>query len=327
MNFTQIPPLYAPLGAEAVYVVEDSAADDLDIRISDTSGLTLYGTLRFAATSAARFDIAPFLRRALHFELVVRGTGFHPATGRSVEAMVAAGRVGTLPDGAMATVPGRPFLAGKECATAPALLTTFSLQRLIPEGASDELTLLAPDSGPVKATVTARSADSLSAQSYTSKSGGPVLFVLDTRDFPGAGTLSVGIEGIGTVEYAVVPAAEQAVRLAWRSSAGSVEQYSFPVVRTASVQVEKLRAEAPEGTVPLLVGREVRRTLVSAYETEEVLMALAEVIESPEVWVVGAKACTPIDVLTDEAAIRRPGSLCCFEIEIRDRQNTIMKWN
>ena len=73
--------------------------------------------------------------------------------------------------------------------------------------------------------------------------------------------------------------------------------------------------------------REATRTLVSAYETEAVLTALAELVESPEVWVVGEDSCTPIDVATDEAVVRRLGNLCCLEIDIRDRQNTAMTWN
>lgn len=327
MTFSQIPSQYAPLGAEVLYAVEHSAAEDLDIRIADRSGSTLYGTLRFVASAAARFDAAPFLRRALHFLPVVSDTGFYAATGRTVTATVAVGPSGTLPDGAAATAPERTFLAGRTQVAAPALLTTLPLQRLIPEGARDELTLLAPDSGTVKATVTARSADTMTAQSYSAFLKGPVLFVLDTRDFPGADTLTVEIDGFATVEYTVVPAAEQAVRVAWRSSAGSVEQYSFPVVRTTTVQVEKLRAEGPEGLVAVPRRREATRTLVSAYETEAMLTALAELVESPEVWVVGEDSCTPIDVATDEAVVRRLGNLCCLEIDIRDRQNTAMTWN
>lgn len=327
MNFTQIPPRYAPLGGELRYAVEDTVADDIDIYISGPGSTPLYGTLRFAASQAASFDIAPFLRSRLGFEPVVRGTGFHAATGRTVAAMVVAGRPGTLPDGAQATTSAQPFLAGCRTVEAPALCTTFPLQRLIPEGSSDELTILAPDSGTVKATVTARRADTAAARNYTFESGGPVLFVLDTRDFSGAEQLTVAIEGIATVEYTVVPAAQQLVRVAWRSSAGSVEQYGFPVERTRSLQVEKLRATSPEGHVAVTRGCEVRRTLVSAYETEGLLAALSEVLAAPEVWIVGEEACTPVDVLTDTATLRRLGSLCNLEIEIRERANTPKPWN
>ena len=62
MTFTQIPQQYAPLGAEAVYAVENPAGGDLDIRIADEKGATL-GALRFAAAATARFDAAPALRR------------------------------------------------------------------------------------------------------------------------------------------------------------------------------------------------------------------------------------------------------------------------
>ena len=38
MQFTQIPPQYAPLGSEVRYVVEQETAADIDIRIYDLDG-------------------------------------------------------------------------------------------------------------------------------------------------------------------------------------------------------------------------------------------------------------------------------------------------
>lgn len=218
MTFTQIPQQYAPLGAEAVYAVENPAGGDLDIRIADERGATL-GALRFAAAATARFDAAPALRRALRFIPLVGNTGFYAATGRVVKAAVTAGAAGTLPEGTEATAPARTFLPGREAAEAPALLTTLPRRRIIPEGACEELTLLT--AGDAEAVVTARTADSLTAESYSVRTSGPLLFRIDTRDFPGAETLSIDFGEIGTVEYTVVPAVREAVRLAWRSSAGS----------------------------------------------------------------------------------------------------------
>ena len=218
MTFTQIPQQYAPLGAEAVYAVENPAGGDLDIRIADEKGATL-GALRFAAAATARFDAAPALRRALRFIPLVGNTGFYAATGRVVKAAVTAGAAGTLPEGTEATAPARTFLPGREAAESPALLTTLPRRRIIPEGACEELTLLT--AGDAEAVVTARTADSLTAESYSVRTSGPLLFRIDTRDFPGAETLSIDFGEIGTVEYTVVPAVREAVRLAWRSSAGS----------------------------------------------------------------------------------------------------------
>ena len=129
-----------------------------------------------------------------------------------------------------AAAPARTFLPGAEAAEAPALLTRMPLNRLIPEGTCDELTLLADSS--VTVTVTAQAGDTTTAESYRTEEAGLHLFRLDTPDFPGAETVTVDAGACGTVTYTVIPALEGALRLAWRSSAGSVEHYTFPVVRT-----------------------------------------------------------------------------------------------
>ena len=324
MTFTQIPQQYAPLGAEAIYAVENPAGGDLDIRIADERGATL-GALRFAAAATARFDAAPALRRALRFIPLVGNTGFYAATGRVVKAAVTAGAAGTLPEGTEATAPARTFLPGREAAEAPALLTTLPRRRIIPEGACEELTLLT--AGDAEAVVTARTADSLTAESYSVRTSGPLLFRIDTRDFPGAETLSIDFGEIGTVEYTVVPAGREAVGLAWRTSAGSVEHYSFPVVREVTKSTQKRRACGPEGHVVVPQRSERRTALASAYETPEMLEALAELTETPEVWIAGEEIYTPADVLTDEATVLRRGTMSCLEIEIRDKRTAPARWN
>ena len=316
MTFTQIPQQYAPLGAEAIYAVENPAGGDLDIRIADEKGATL-GALRFAAAATARFDAAPALRRALRFIPLVGNTEFYAA--------VTAGAAGTLPEGTEATAPARTFLPGREAAEAPALLTTLPRRRIIPEGACEELTLLT--AGDAEAVVTARTADSLTAESYSVRTSGPLLFRIDTRDFPGAETLSIDFGEIGTVEYTVVPAVREAVRLAWRSSAGSVEHYSFPVVREVTKSTQKRRACGPEGHVVVPQRSERRTALASAYETPEMLEALAELTETFFNGTATTEIYTPADVLTDEATVLRRGTMSCLEIEIRDKRTAPARWN
>ena len=112
------------------------------------------------------------------------------------------------------------------------------LVRLIPEDACDELTLLTD--GPCIVTVTAEAGDTATAESYRVSEAGLHLFRLDMRDFPGAERVTVD---------SVTPAVQGQVRLAWRSSAGSVEHYTFPIVRTTTVRTERREAEGPQGRV------------------------------------------------------------------------------
>ena len=116
------------------------------------------------------------------------------------------------------------------------------------------------------------------------------LFRFDTRDFPGAERVTVDAGECGAVNYSVIPAVRDGVRLAWRSSAGSIEHYTFPVVRTMTVRAERREAEGP-------------------------------------VWIAEGDVYTPGCVVTDEAVVRRHGTLCCLEIAIRPKCKSRVSWN
>lgn len=323
MQFIQIPQQYAPLGGELRYAVSREEAGNIDIRIADAADGTLLGAKRFAAVTEAAFDAAPYLRRQFRFVPVTGKTGFYPAEGRTVSAVVEAVETdgGTI----AATSPARTFLPGVATPAGPCLRTSMPLSRLIPEGACDELTLLT--SGACAVTVTAEAGDTTTAESYRTAEPGLHLFRLDTRDFQGAERITVDAGACGTAVYSVIPAIGGAVRLAWRSGAGSVEHYTFPVVRTTTVRAKRREAEGPEGRVVVASDAEREMLLASAYEGHAVLEALAELMAAPEVWIAGESGYAPVSVATDEAVVRRHGSLCCLEVAIRPIRKPRTSWN
>ena len=347
MQFTQIPQQYAPLGEELRYAVQQEAAGNIDIRIVDAAadgtganrtresgpdadgtavsagdGTALLGAKRFAATASAAFDIAPYLRRRVRFVPATGGTGFHPAAGRTVSVVVESAATGET---AESVSPARTFRPGAETAEAPCLLTSMPLSRLIPEGACDELTLLA--GGPCTVTVTALAGDTTVAESYHAAESGLQVFRLDLHDFPGAESLTVDAGACGGVVYSVIPARQGAVRLAWRSRAGSVEHYTFPVVRTEVVRSVRQQAYGPDGRTAATAETDRETVLVSAYEGRQVLDALAELTAAPEVWITEGDTYTPADIATDEAVVQRHGTLSCLEIAVRPKRKIRTSWN
>ena len=225
MLFTRIPQQYAPLGGELRYAVSQETAGNIDIRIVEAAGSAagigaavspggadragtrgpvgdgsaLLGAKRFAAVAEAAFDAVPYLRRRLHFTPATGRTGFYPAEGRTVTAVVEV--AGTDGEAAAAVAPARTFLPGDAPGT-PGLRTSMPLVRLIPEDACDELTLLTD--GPCIVTVTAEAGDTATAESYRVSEAGLHLFRLDMRDFPGAERVTVDAGTCGTVVYSVL---------------------------------------------------------------------------------------------------------------------------
>lgn len=212
-----------------------------------------------------------------------------------------------------ATAPVRTFLAAP--ATAPALATILPRERLIAPDEAEELTLLTD--GPCTVTVTARRGRTAAAKSYRSEEPGPHLFRLDLRDFPETETLSVDAGACGRIDYTVHPPYPEGCRLAWRSEAGSIEHYTFPVVQRIARQVEKHRIRRSDGISVRTTDDERRIVLRSALETRTMLAALSGLIRSESVWIVRGERYLPVDVVTPAVDIRRRNEPAVLELEIR----------
>ena len=153
------------------------------------------------------------------------------------------------------------------------------------------------------------------------------VFRLDTRDFPEAETLTVDAGACGAVAYTVISAPTGARRLAWRSSAGGIEHYTFPVEKSESVETIRQRAYGAEGHLVARTRAERRTVLVSAYEPRATLEGLSEVLSSPDVWLAEDDGYTAVDVVTEKRVLHRHGAVTCLEIEIRPKRKTGMPWN
>ena len=326
MQFSLIPPENSPLGGAIRYEVRHNTAEDIDVQLLDaTTGVTL-AAKRFASVTSAGFDAAPALRRCLRYAPEAGATGFLSAADRHLK--VTARALLTNHQDIAETADIRTFLPGTRIPEGSEILTSMPLGRLIPEGACDELTLFSEEKCSLTVSaVSAVSADSVTAENYASPNSGLQVFRLDTRDFPGAETILVDAGACGTVSYTVVPAREEAVRLAWRSREGSIEHYSFPIVESATHHTDKVRAEGADGVVVTAAKSDFRARLVSAYESRGVLEALAGIIDAPEVWIVKEEGYEPVDVTTDEATIHRHGTMSCLEIDIRSTRKNAITWN
>lgn len=169
--------------------------------------------------------------------------------------------------------------------------------------------------------------ESLVAQSYPVSTAGLYLFRLDTRDFPQAERIRVDAGSCGTVCYTLIPSPQGSVRLAWRSSAGSIEHYTFPVVRETTVETVRRDAHGPDGRTTAGAVQERQHTLVSAYEAPRVLEALAELHATPSLWIAKADGYIPADIVPGTAVVRRHGELRCLEFTLRPTLQTRLPWN
>lgn len=219
----------------------------------------------------------------------------------------------------------RTFVAAHDSVKPSRILTTMPSHRIIAYGESDEITCCIPG----QHTVTVTSDITAEALTYNAIGGEELtLFRLNTRSFlPSVGTITVRIatagQTVAEIGYTVVPKCDEGCRIAWRSRAGSIEHYTFPVVKSV---VQKIRKEQvltdDAGYEDISIRDERTTTLASAFEPAAVIEALAEIAASPQVWKIDGDKYEEVDILTREQTIGRHGSLGCIEISLRPRQET-----
>lgn len=268
-----------------------------------------------AAAGAAAGSIQPAAEGAT--QPAAEGAAESAAGSASEPAVQAAAQ-------ATATAAYRMFLPSTEPVSAPALLTSMPRVRLIPVGASDELSLLT--SGPHQVTLIAEYGPDAIADTYEIPSGGLHIFLLNTSEYWRADKITIDAGTCGKVVYSLVQPMRGSVRLAWRSRAGSLEHYTFPVEATAGVEATKRHAYGPDGYVGRATG-EYRRKLRSALETREALEGLAELVDTPEVWMVGADGYVPVEVVSERAVVHNHGTMSFLEITVRAAKRQKKSWN
>lgn len=313
LTFKQQPEGHAAAGKRAEYRITSDRTETIDVRVTDAETEEILGTKRFAEVTEAVFDAAPIVRRHIRFAPKIYRTGFVNGKDRKRRVKVTAAPTGK-PEEAIASEVC-VYHGGDEAGELPSLLTTMPEHRLIAPGEWDELTLMSAQWPWM--TVTATGPGYEKQHAYTTNRETLHPFRLDTTEFEGAEHIEVDSgEGV-KVAYTVVPRPQGARRIAWRTHAGSLEHYTFPTELTTTAAAKKGRIYGTEGCRTVTAAAEKRMRLRSAYETREMLEALAEIVSSPEVWLVSREAYTPADVVTEEATIHRHGVLSSMEIEIR----------
>ncbi len=315
LTFETRPEGHAAAGKRAEYRITSDRKETIDVRVTDARTGELLGAQRFAEVEEAVFDAAPIVRRHIRFAPKTYGTGFIYANDRKRHVKVTALPAGKPEEAIVAEE--CIYHGGEEDAAFPSLLTTMPERRLIAQGEWDEVTLVCTQQPWM--TVTATGPGYEKTHAYTTYNDTVNPFRIDTAEFEGAERIVLDAgEGL-KVEYAVVPQPRGARRIAWRTRAGSLEHYTFPTELTAEVEARKVRVYGPEGCRTVATAAERRMRLRSAYETREMLEELAEIVCSPEVWLVSRDGYAPADVVTEAATIHRHGILSSMEIAIRPR--------
>lgn len=283
--FTSYPSDYSSLQSELIYYISNSSGGDITIYVTDEKTDEVYGVKKFYSTTSAQLNVAPIVRPHAYPQAEKFVTGF--ATGTNYGASTI-----RLSDDQGNTTPTCVVTLSHQMESDLGLVSTFAAEdRALILGECDVVRFRVEPNENIYVYVRQYLYGQTSAAgtlTYTLLDGtidGFVNFNVAAKVFTSLAGRESELESItvdvaqssglvGSVSYTLIDPPKEPIRLMWISSRGSIESYTFPLVK------ERLRTRNS--------GESLRTTLTlgSAYETAEVREALAEIIDSPYTWIV-----------------------------------------
>lgn len=303
MQFTKIPLSGDSVYDDLVYSFETETSQTVIVKIIDQNSFKTIATKRFVNITTADIDVAPYIRAMTKY--IPRGgrTGFYTPIYRFFAIVVDVNGVKSSP---------RMFTTTQK-ADGAALISTMPLSRCITYGESDQITISPPS--PITVTVIAQSEGVTIAENYQQYLGGLEIFRLNTLDFVNATHITVSLGNIADIEYTIIAQPKSARRLAWISSKGSTEHYTFPIEKEMNIDVKREKTLSGNGEKESYsVSKEGTTTLLSAYEPTKVIDALAEILHSNYAWEVVGDEYRSIDIVETRSSVKRYGTLCNVEV-------------
>ena len=317
------PADFSPFDRPAIFEIADDnpaagAGTYVDAMLEDADSGTILSARRILIDSAApaRFDAAPILRRAVTVRPVAGATGLVSADECMFRVRLTVG--GTRSEAVT-------LLSTSPAEGASALVSTMPARRTIRYGESDLLMYRAAEG--FTATVEVHTPSGSRQFGYSwSGGGGLVTLRLRTSDFDaGAERITVRAEGAATVEYAVGPASDEGLRIAWRTAAGSIEHYTFPVVARRTLVAGRKNIRLADGSCTVAGTGHTEAVVRSHTECASVAAAIAGIVDSPQVWAVGQtpEGYVGLEVATGEVAMHSFGEPSIVELTVRPSQNGV----
>lgn len=311
MKFTNIPKDFTPLCEGLIFEFDtEEVAGEVKIKIVDSKTGEVLGCKHLYDMTVGKIDVAPYVEHCVEATPHIdQNSSIEEASLKHVVVYVN-GEVS--PEVVVST--NRRFVA------LPSLVTTMPHRRRIAYGSCDNIALHIEPEAMVNIYAEADTGESLNL-SYQTLSGAATV-MLSTLDFnPETRSIELQIWGndveVATISYEVVPQSATVTSLAWRSSAGSIEQYPFPVSRSVIQRIERIEATTAQGEFTSSCRSEKLVQMVSNYENRATIAALAEIVGAARVWFIDDSQAHGVKVATSSVSLDSAESPDRVELEVR----------
>ena len=291
MRFTSTPQNFTPIeqGLVFAFTTDNSTPATVVVEIVDCSDESVIATLRLHNVTTAEVDIAPYIAPFAERKPLKCST----STLQEAPTALYKVRVDDVESAELLVSLNRSKVV------APAVVTTMSSQRRLACGECDELLLFAEEGSDLEIVMSTDTGEELRLEKVSS---GAEMLTVVADDFGeecrrvDVAVLCDGGE-VASLCYNIVAPSGRGVRLAWLSSEGSIERYTFPVTHSITLNAERERVGDGEILRTVACRSESRLEVASRYEPRATIAALSEIVTSSRVWLV-ADEDIEVDVVT-----------------------------
>lgn len=332
MNVISYPDQYGSVYADACFSISGLTGDSTDVEILGGDDARIVGVKRFYKTESCRVNVAPYMRR--RFDIRPMNdyfTGLYDSTERAITCAVRCGTQSS--ESVYLTASSTGVATGR-------LLSDMPKSRTISSGQWDELSLLSPDEM-VVVTIYMHGAGCDASVELTQQTLGAdiativvdaddiaEMFVAETgknKELMESFTIEIDSDyaPLATVFYKM-DYSGCGERLAWVNRYGCVDYFTFPIVSSSTLSVEKQRIATPDGY--RVVGVDSRRSTVlnSGYKSCGEVDALAAILASPRVWKISrGRIVTLMDVQTAQMQCSRYDRPLTVKLTLREAQPAV----
>ncbi len=314
MKFTSLPTSYSSYNEPLVYAFDTQAeASDVEVRVINATTSEVIGRKMLYGVSVGQVDIAPYVRRAAQVvmpEMIECSQML--ATGVQVKVKVeVAGVISS----------SRNFIAAR-FDTMPhfALLTNQISRRTMARDEFDIIPFYSSPDAVVEVVVEAmgKSYGYLTLEHATGGQTAVAVTALDFDDGPEELKVTFKVDGYveATVEYELKENLRGARRLAWLNESRSPELYTFPMRKSILIEAARRHIESVLGKEAAEVEHDGELKLLSAYEPQAQLEALAGIYKAERVWLVEGNAPRRIELRAKQVFTLPCDELGIIEVDI-----------
>lgn len=324
MKFTSIPEAYSSFREPLIYAfdTESTTPHDVELKIINRTTGEEIGRKRLYNVTTGEIDIAPYLRSAARPTL--------PAAITECGEVETNATIKVVVEAEGKTSSSRNFIAAS--VDRDALYTLLTSQQLHRTMERDEFDIISYFTWPdiVVSFDVEFIGYGTECITIAPPSGGQRAVAVTARGREGVDTIRVTVKIDGradtVIEYEMKQNLRSARRVAWLNRQLAPELYTFPLRKGVLVEATRHHMASIWGREAAAVESRSELKLLSAYEPEKQLKALAEILSSPRVWLVEGGDIQGVELTTDRVMLSPSEQMGIIEVDIRAAEEGVLLW-